>query len=112
MALTEENQRRSVTNFYLYVYPPIPDGNIDIFDRRQIAGFYRLLGFATHEIRQYLTVTTRTKLFTVAARVKNYVTTSRVKEYIVPTREKKYEVLSRVKTHTVVAGIRRHTIKV
>ena len=112
MAYEEENKRRSVSNFYLYVFPPIPDGNINIFDRRQIAGFYRLIGFLSGEIRQYLTVVARSKLYTVASRIKSYLVSSRVKDYDVAARTKNYEALARDKNYTVVTGTKQSIIRV
>lgn len=112
MALDDENKRRSVTNFYPYVYPPIPDGNIDIFDRRQIGGFYRLIGFLSGEIRQFLIVIGRTKLYSAVSRVKDYVVCSRVKNYEVTARTKNYEAESREKEFTVVTGTKQSIIRV
>ena len=40
MAVDTPNKRRAVTNFFLYVFPPEPDGLIAGPDRRQATGLY------------------------------------------------------------------------
>lgn len=112
MAYEEENKRRSVTNFYLYVFPPIPDGNIDVFDRRQIGGFYRLIGFLSGEIRQYLIVIPRNKFFNALSRVKSYAVSNRIKNYNIIARETNYTPLAREKEFTVIADTKQSIIRV
>ena len=40
MSINTENKRRSVTDLFLFVLPPVADGSIGAADRQQAAGMY------------------------------------------------------------------------
>lgn len=82
MAIDTENKRRSVTDFYLYVLPPVPGTPDTVSSRKQIAGLYSLPG-AFSDLRGRYKLRTRPRWFAILGKPFEYLVWERVRRFII-----------------------------